>query len=233
MADLSRKGIAVSIDPRVLIEMPAEPLASLAEQIRDGDLLLCSATDPFSRLIGWSTKSPWTHVGFAWRWPEVGRILAVECVQHIGVHAVAMERFLRQTSSGTHPYSGKIILARHAELARMPQLDALAEDAVDLMGSRFSPGEIVKIATRIAFGRFDRHTPNLLRATTNSYVQNMLIVATAASGLLLSGMDGASSRQLTSRTMTKSPPSRGFRPISQAVAPTVLSKFFPKSRYVL
>ena len=29
---------------------------------------------------------------------------------------------------------------------------------------RFSPGEIVKIATRIAFDRFDRHMPKPLKA---------------------------------------------------------------------
>ena len=60
----------MAIDPRALDEMPAESLDDIAPKMRDGDLLLCSATDPFSRLISWSTKSPWTHVGFAWRWPE-------------------------------------------------------------------------------------------------------------------------------------------------------------------
>ena len=154
----------MTIDPRVLTKMPAESLDDLAARIQNGDLLLCSANDPFSRLIGWSTKSPWTHVGFAWRWPAVGRILAMECVQHIGVHAVAMERFISQTSSGTQPFPGKIVLARHAQISGIADLDALADDAIDLMGCRFSPGEIVKIATRIAFGRFDRRTPEPLKA---------------------------------------------------------------------
>ena len=95
----------MTIDPRVLTDMPAQPLEAISRIVQDGDLLLCSANDPFSRLIGWSTKSPWTHVGFAWRWPAVGRLLALECVQHIGVHAVGMERFVSQTSSGTPPLS--------------------------------------------------------------------------------------------------------------------------------
>ena len=38
------------------------------------------------------------------------------------------------------------------------------DDAIDLMGDRFSPGEIIKIATRIAFGRFDRHMPEPLKS---------------------------------------------------------------------
>lgn len=154
----------MTIDPRVLAEMPATPLEDLSAQIQDGDILLCSANDPFSRLIGWSTKSPWTHVGFAWRWSAVERIMAMECVQHIGVHAVSMERFISQTSSGTHPYPGKIVLARHSAIAKIASLDPLVDDAIDLMGSRFSPGEIVKIATRIAFGRANRNTPEILKS---------------------------------------------------------------------
>ncbi len=48
---------------------------------------------------------------------KVERVLALECVQHIGVHAVGMERFVSQTSSGTRPYPGKIVLARHDAIA--------------------------------------------------------------------------------------------------------------------
>lgn len=154
----------MTIDPQVLSDMPARPLEELLPLIRNGDLLLCSADDPFSRLIGWSTKSPWTHVGFAWQWPSINRTLALECVQHIGVHAVAMDRFISQTSSGTTPYPGKIVLARHSALQGIADINALVDDAIDLMGCRFSPGEIVKIATRIAFGRFDRHMPQRLKS---------------------------------------------------------------------
>ena len=153
----------MTIDPRVLTDMEARPLDELLPLMRDGDLLLCSATDPFSRLIAWSTKSSWTHVGLAWKWPQVDRVLALECVQHIGVHAVAMDRFISQTSSGTRPYPGKIVLARHDGLQRMSDINAVVDDAIDLMGCRFSPAEIVKIATRIVFGRFDRHMPQRLR----------------------------------------------------------------------
>ena len=154
----------MAIDSRVLTEMPDEDLATIGPKIRNGDLLLCSANDPFSRLIGWSTQSPWTHVGFTWRWPAMERTLALECVQHIGVHAVGLERFISQTSSGTHPYPGKIVLARHADIEAHDDLTPLAHDAIDLMGDRFSPGEIIKIATRITIGRLDRHMPERLKS---------------------------------------------------------------------
>ena len=152
------------IDHRVLDEMPAEPLDQIAPKIRNGDILLCSADDPFSRLISWSTKSPWTHVGFAWRWPDGGRILALECVQKMGVHAVPIDRFISQTSDGQSPYPGKIVLARHERMSADANLDAVIKCGIDHMGDRFSPAEIAKIGMRIFAGRWDRKTPRPLRA---------------------------------------------------------------------
>ena len=72
----------------VLVDLPREDLPDITPKVRDGDILLCAAKDPFSRLIGWSTKSPWSHVALAYRWPAVDRLLVFECVQRIGVHAV-------------------------------------------------------------------------------------------------------------------------------------------------
>jgi hypothetical protein len=146
----------LAIADSVLTDLAAEDLPTIAPKIRDGDLLMCSATDPFSRLIGWSTRSPWTHVGIAWRWPSARRIVALECVEKIGVHAVGLERFISQTSSGQKPYPGQIILARHSGIAGREALLPLIEYAIDCMGDPFSPAEIAKIASRIAFARFDR-----------------------------------------------------------------------------
>src|SRR5450432_1271050 len=148
----------------VLTDLGPEALPVIGPKVRDGDILLCAAKDPFSRLIGWSTKSPWSHVAIAYRWPAVDRLLAFECVQRIGVHAVSIERFISQTSSGGRPYPGKIILARHADAPGAKALAPLVDYAVDCMGDRFSPGEIVKIATRITVGRLNRHMPKALEA---------------------------------------------------------------------
>ncbi|HZL00654.1 MAG TPA: hypothetical protein VFC47_12220 [Caulobacteraceae bacterium] len=160
----------MAIDDDVLFRLPALALAEISAEVRDGDILLCAAHDPFSRLIGWSTKSPWSHVALAYRWAALDRIVAFECVQQIGVHAVSLERFISQTSSGAKPYPGKIVLARHGGLAgRMKDAEAkvirrMTDFAVDRMGDRFSPFEVLKIATRIAVGRFNRHMPRMLGA---------------------------------------------------------------------
>lgn len=160
----------MAISDDVFTRMPPRPLESISYQARDGDILLCAAKDPFSRLIGWSTKSPWSHVAVAWRWPELGRIMAFECVEHLGVHAVSLSKFISQTSSGIRPYPGRILLARHDDLAeRQASSEAgeplpFAQFAIDHMGDRFSGGEVIKIATRILVGRVGRHMPRLLEA---------------------------------------------------------------------
>jgi len=148
----------------VLTDLQAEDLPEIGPKVRDGDILLCAAKDPFSRLIGWSTKSPWSHVAIAYRWPSVDRLLAFECVQRIGVHAVSIERFISQTSSGTRPYPGKIVLARHADTPGVRALKPLVDFAIDSMGDPFSPAEVVKIAVRITVGRLNRHMPKILEA---------------------------------------------------------------------
>ena len=90
----------MAIEDSFLHTAKAEPLEAVSRRIRDGDLLLCSAYDPFSKLIGWATKSPWSHVALAYRWPHLGRIMVFEAVQSIGVRTVPIGKFISQSSTG-------------------------------------------------------------------------------------------------------------------------------------
>jgi hypothetical protein len=158
----------MAIDDNVLRTLKPEPLAALSARVRDGDILLCSGNDPFSRLIGWATKSPWTHVALAFRWPHLHRIMVFEAVQHLGVRTVTLDRFISQSSTGKKPYPGKIILARHGDYADKGGAPAgaptqrLADAAVDCFGDRFAPAEILRIAGRICLGRTSAKTPKFL-----------------------------------------------------------------------
>ncbi|HXV00081.1 MAG TPA: hypothetical protein VG166_06260 [Caulobacteraceae bacterium] len=156
------------VDADVLKSLKPESLTGIAPRIRDGDLLLCSAHDPFSRLIGLSTHSPWTHVALAWRWPSLGRIMVFEAVQKIGVRTVPMATFLRQSSTGVKPYPGKIVLARHRDFAKAhgggegARARRFADFAVDKLGDPFSPIEVAKIGVRIGVGALGRKMPRSL-----------------------------------------------------------------------
>jgi hypothetical protein len=158
----------MTVSEDVLTHMPPEPFGSISRRVRDGDLLLCAGNDPFSRLIGWASKSPWTHVAIACRWPSLGRVMAFEAVQQLGVRTVPLSTFVRQSSTGKKPYPGKIILARHADFAdargerTSDQAQRFADFAVDRFGDPFAPIEIARIGLRVAFGRLDRKTPKLL-----------------------------------------------------------------------
>ncbi|HUO23908.1 MAG TPA: hypothetical protein VMU59_15445 [Caulobacteraceae bacterium] len=159
----------MTIADDALNQMKPEPLAAVHARVRDGDILLCSGNDPFSRLIKWATRSPWSHVALAYRWPELNRIMVFESVQQYGVRAIPIERFCTESSTGQKPYPGQILLARHvdyADHAGKPggaAMKRLADTAVDLLGDRFAPGEIAKIALRIALDRSGRVTPNFLK----------------------------------------------------------------------
>src|ERR1700744_814775 len=135
----------MAIDPDVLRSLKAQPYADIRAEVRDGDVLLCSATDGFSRLIRWATKSPWSHVAVAYRLEEIDRVLVLECVEKIGVRALPLSSFIRRTSEGRHPYPGKILLARHKAMAaksRRKPWTKIATFAFDRLGDKFSPGEI-------------------------------------------------------------------------------------------
>ena len=149
----------------VLRTLHPEPLDKIRGRIRDGDLLLCSGTDPFSRLIGWATKSPWTHIAIAYRWPSIGRIMVFESVEKIGVRTVPLRSFITRSSEGQEPYPGKIILARHDQMAERLNGAAsarLADFAVDRFGYPFAPMEVVKIGLRILTGGANMKAPKSL-----------------------------------------------------------------------
>ena len=158
----------MAIDNDILETMKAEPLEAVVRRIRDGDILLCSCDEPFSKLIRWATKSPWSHIALAYRWQGIGRVMVFEAVQKIGVRTVPLSTFISQGATGKKPFPGKILLARHDDYAEKggasgsAAMKRLADFAVDRFGDPFAAGEILKIGMRVAFGRLGRKMPEAL-----------------------------------------------------------------------
>ncbi|MDB5443203.1 MAG: hypothetical protein JWP73_1579 [Phenylobacterium sp.] len=152
----------MAVPDTVFKDFAPKPYAEVRKLVRDGDVLLCSVHEPMSRLIRWATASPWSHAALAFRLPDIDRVIVLECVEHLGVRAVPLSGFITRTSRGVTPYPGRILLARHQGLAaksRRQPLKRMAEFAFDRLGDRFSQAEMVKIALRIALGRFQLKTP--------------------------------------------------------------------------
>jgi hypothetical protein len=157
----------MTIQANVLETMTPVPYAQLRDSLRDGDIVLCQGRDPFSRLIQWSTKSVWSHVGMVFRVDSLEQVIVIEAVEKIGVRAVALSDFLSRDSAGTHPYPGKILFVRHDKLkgdVTDPRVVEMAKFAFDKLGCKFAPGEIGKIAMRIIDARLfgNRKTPKVL-----------------------------------------------------------------------
>ena len=154
------------------LELPPRPYTELRPQIRDGDLLMCSAHDWGSRLIRWATKSAWSHYAIAFRMSDIGRVMCLECVERIGVRAVPLSDFVRRTSSGIEPYPGRILLAGHAVIAARKGATPIKEMsgfAFGRLGRPFSQREVAKIALRILLGRFDIRLPGAV-ADDDEYI---------------------------------------------------------------
>jgi hypothetical protein len=152
----------MAVPDDVFEDFAPKSYAEVRNQVRDGDVLLCSVNEPLSRLIRWATDSPWSHAALAFRLPDIDRVIVLECVERLGVRAAPLSRFITRTSHGVTPYPGRILLARHQGLAaksRQKPLRHMAEFAFDRLGERFSHAEMAKIALRIALGRFHVKTP--------------------------------------------------------------------------
>jgi hypothetical protein len=154
----------MSIPENVLETFPPQSYADVRAQVQDGDIFLCQGRDPFSKLIQWSTKSPWSHIAIAFRIAALDKVMVIEAVEKIGVRAVALSAFCSRDSEGTYPYPGKILMARHAAFADMDKTKPMAKFAFDHLGDKFAPGEIAKIGLRIAAAKIggEHHTPPML-----------------------------------------------------------------------
>src|SRR5579871_3856759 len=148
----------MAVPADALQQFKPQPYKAVRAMVRDADLLLCSTSHAFARLIRWSTRSPWSHVAMAFRLEEIDRVIVLECVEKIGVRAVAFSNFVRKSPFGREPYPGRILLARHAGMgakSRQKPLRRMAAFAFDRLGDRFSQAEMAKIALRIVLGRFN------------------------------------------------------------------------------
>lgn len=137
-------------------QFPTEPVVdyeNFRSQIEHGDLLLCSGSGWFSRMIKTATQSVWSHVGFVMRLDDIGRIMVLESVEPLGVRTVPLRKYIEDYDNNGDPYSGGLVIARHADFAKpdiQGSLGQFGRFAVDLFGYPYDKGEIAKIAARIA-----------------------------------------------------------------------------------
>lgn len=120
--------------------------------IRSGDLLLCSGSGVFSRLIQASTGSVWSHVGLVMRLDAIDRVMVLESLEPQGVRTVPLRKYVGDYNNDGEPYPGLVAIARHRGFEKVSKnrLRQLGRFAVDLFGYPYDKDEIAKIAVRVA-----------------------------------------------------------------------------------
>lgn len=136
--------------------------AAVRDEIRSGDLLLCSGDYMFSRLIQKATRSCWSHVAFVLRLDAVDRIMVLESIEGKGVRTVPLGEYVANFEGSGSGYRGRVALARHAEFPRhaTPEgLKKMAQFAVDRFAYPYDEEEIARITARIVGGfiGFEKH----------------------------------------------------------------------------
>ena len=131
---------------------PAVGYGELRRELRSEDLLLCSGTGMFSRMIQAASESVWSHVAFVMRLDAIDRVMVLESLEPIGVRTVPLRKCMEDYDSHRNPYPGRLAVARHADFAGRADQDALrrlGKFAVDLFGYPDDKDEVAKIAARI------------------------------------------------------------------------------------
>jgi hypothetical protein len=117
-------------------------------EIKSGDVLLCSGNTMFSKLIQRATGSMWSHVGFILRLDAIDRIMVMESVESIGVRTVPLSSYVSNYNGSRQPYDGRLLIARHRHF-NPDRVHDLSKTAVDLLGHNYSAKEIARITYRI------------------------------------------------------------------------------------
>jgi hypothetical protein len=132
--------------------VPEVDYPALRGMVNDGDLLLCSGSLTFSRLIQAATRSIWSHVAMLLWAPQIERIIVFESVESIGVRAVTLSSYVKDYNGTGEPYPGRLLVARHTGLRKGMISPSFSQFAVERLGYPYHKEEIAEIAFLMASG---------------------------------------------------------------------------------
>ena len=132
--------------------VPVMAYDDLREQVLDGDLLLCSGSAIFSKMIQKATNSIWSHVGFVMWLRSIDRLMVLESVEDMGVRSVPLSSYFGDYSGSGKGYPGRLLIARHAQLSGRTLNAGFGQFAVDRLGYPYNTDEIAQIAVHLASG---------------------------------------------------------------------------------
>lgn len=142
-------------EPLTIPELSSRPPVSYEEirsSLRTGDMVFCSGTYFFSKLIRRFTRSVWSHVGMIYRDDYLDRIFILESETMIGVRIAPLSKYLRDYHGRRKPYRGRMFVAELEPGAAPEALKKAVSFGMDQLTKPYDNWEILRIAVRIAFG---------------------------------------------------------------------------------
>ncbi|MEC2198088.1 YiiX/YebB-like N1pC/P60 family cysteine hydrolase [Bacillus subtilis] len=124
----------------------------LNNDLKNGDLLLCSGEYLVSKLIKQVSNSQFSHVGFIVKWK--GLSLLIESVEDDGVRIVPLEHYLNNYENTNKGYNGKLYIARHKQLNNdnVEKQNKIIVKGLSLLNKNYDKSEIAQIVARIGLG---------------------------------------------------------------------------------
>jgi len=166
----------MSITIRDFPDLPKRRCDDLASELQTGDLLLCSGTSVFAKLIQKASSSIWSHVGLVLRLDEIDSLLVLESVESLGVRCVPLSHYVDGYGGYRQAYPGRALLARHkgfAEAGRPDRLRDMAEFAFSLCGQRYDADAVLRLIARIGqsiFGATDEQAKQTQEYISSEFV---------------------------------------------------------------
>lgn len=143
------RSMQMAFDSRKFPDLVSHSYQQVRDEVRTGDLLLCSGTGPFSQLIKTATDSDFSHVGFIIRVDAIERIFVLESVESVGVRPTLLSSYVRDYCGSGHGYPGRIMIARHAKFAEVADLTKFGQFGADHFAYPYDNEEIMRITARI------------------------------------------------------------------------------------
>jgi hypothetical protein len=149
--------------------VPSQEYAHVRPSIKSGDILLCSGSSTFSKLIQQTTNSIWSHVAFIIYLQDIDRFMVLESVESIGVRAVPLRHYVENYNGTQQGYPGRILIARHNQFDAS-HINKLSAHAVDLLGYPYHTKEILQIATKLLEEKVSSPKAITPSTTSKSYI---------------------------------------------------------------
>ncbi|HRF04645.1 YiiX/YebB-like N1pC/P60 family cysteine hydrolase [Accumulibacter sp.] len=145
--------MAERLGVKAVARLPLLDYDRVRDQLRTGDIVFCSGSYVFSKIIQWFTRSVWSHVGIIYRDDNLHRIFVIESETAIGVRLVPLSKYLRDYHGRNKPYKGRIVITRVSPTPDDEKLKTAISFGMDELTRPYDNWEIFRIAMRILFKR--------------------------------------------------------------------------------